>query len=1298
MGSYYGPAGLWVGQFTLSGCHEHVTVAADPTQVSPEISISILPPPNMSISGMQFAGAMPITGSFTGPSVTLPLGNASPSDTDINQVVNQLLEVPVLGWTPLSETFLAYPHQYIEFSSQDVFFQQDGMRTFFVSTELVQLIWVWQAVNTTSYANLYAPVSYYPANLIPAVNVPPASEQLALAAPRAAAPEVAVAAPEVSTSYIMPGGILSWGGNWIQPAPIRIYFTEFLYRPFYHPYVCNFVRALKQGGIDQLLKWPQPGDPLGPPLQLLSNDYFAGSYEPQPTVAAPYPQDNVDFNPDGAYSQYNWELFFHAPLLQATQLSQNQKFEEAQKWFHYIFDPTDLYTAPPPGASTAFPYGFWKVKPFYEQTTEQSISDLIALVDTNAPGHQAEIQSFQQQVSVSQQNPFNPFAIARLRTTAFQKATVMKYLDNLIAWGDNLFRQNTRETINEATQLYILAEQLLGPRPQQVQRDGSAPLAYKDLAPLMDSDDLSDPLVQLENALPVNAGQLVPQAPLPYAPSPLATALYFCVPPNDQLLGYWDTVADRLYKIRHCMNIEGQVEQLPLEAPPISPALLIAAAAAGVDLSTVLYGLTVPPPLYRFSYLYKQAVDFCREVHTLGAMLQSALEKDDAEALALLRATQEVSLLTQMRQAIAQRLIEAQAEVNDLQAYRKRVQDRHDWYQSQPALYDWEIVTLSLKGAAAVSQAISAALHTAAAVTYLIPEIDAGVSGFGGSPSATLHIGGVHFGSSGSAFGKAAGWIGTLLKGAADMADLVGKAQVRSAGYRREITLAQDELNEIDQNKVPIANMKLTIASDQLQDHDLKTQNAQNVAQFLQNKFTNQQLYDWMVGQISAVYFQSYQMAYQMCKRAEACYQRELAFYTTTFIQPGYWDNLHQGLLAADQLLYDVQRMQASYLDNNFREYEISRQISLETLDPVALETLKETGTCFITLPESVFDNDYPGHYLRRIKWAGVIVKLASGVNRPPNINCTLTLLKNYIRMNTDLPAGAGSYPASPDMDHDNRFLGQVSGQSIVTSNANSTSSVAADYGMFETTTHYIITDDRYLMFELAGAISSWQIELTQAANSFDLQYVQDVAIQLQYTARDGGAQLKQAAIQSLGAGGGPAQVALFRSAIDFSSAWATFIKPTGAPQPLTLALTASLFPFTTGTPSISQAILFLKLKQPGLYNNGQPLVLQFTPPGGASTAITLKTVSAPLTDNTILADATDSAAAGAALNFPLAITTPPLAGGLGTWTFTANPADVQNLPPQLQTTITPSGGAPYQWLNPAEIEDLGLLCVYTLK
>ena len=38
-------------------------------------------------------------------------------------------------------------------------------------------------------------------------------------------------------------------------------------------------------------------------------------------------------------------------------------------------------------------------------------------------------------------------------------------------------------------------------------------------------------------------------------------------------------------------------------------------------------------------------------------------------------------------------------------------------------------------------------------------------------------------------------------------------------------------------------------------------ENAANVDEFMRDKYTNRELYDWMVGQLSAVYFQSYRLA-----------------------------------------------------------------------------------------------------------------------------------------------------------------------------------------------------------------------------------------------------------------------------------------------------------------------------------------------------------------------------------------------------------------------------------------------------
>ena len=113
------------------------------------------------------------------------------------------------------------------------------------------------------------------------------------------------------------------------------------------------------------------------------------------------------------------------------------------------------------------------------------------------------------------------------------------------------------------------------------------------------------------------------------------------VPRNDTLMAYWDTVADRLFKIRNSLTIEGVFRQLPLFDPPIDPAMLARAAVAGLDVAAVVSGLNQPLPLVRFRVLAARASEICQEVKSLGGQLLSAIEKKDAENLALLRSRQE---------------------------------------------------------------------------------------------------------------------------------------------------------------------------------------------------------------------------------------------------------------------------------------------------------------------------------------------------------------------------------------------------------------------------------------------------------------------------------------------------------------------------------------------------------------------------------------------------------------------------------------------------------------------------------
>ena len=61
----------------------------------------------------------------------------------------------------------------------------------------------------------------------------------------------------------------------------------------------------------------------------------------------------------------------------------------------------------------------------------------------------------------------------RMRPGAYRRAVVMAYIDNLLDWGDMLFRQYTAESVDEARMLYLLAYDLLGERPRTL---GSRPL------------------------------------------------------------------------------------------------------------------------------------------------------------------------------------------------------------------------------------------------------------------------------------------------------------------------------------------------------------------------------------------------------------------------------------------------------------------------------------------------------------------------------------------------------------------------------------------------------------------------------------------------------------------------------------------------------------------------------------------------------------------------------------------------------------------------------------------------------
>ena len=174
---------------------------------------------------------------------------------------------------------------------------------------------------------------------------------------------------------------------------------------------------------------------------------------------------------------------------------------------------------------------------------------------------------------------------------------------------------------------------------------------------------------------------------------------------------------------------------------------------------------------------------------------------------------------------------------------------------------------------------------------------------------------------------------------------------------------------------------------------------------------------------------------------------------------------------------------------------------------------------------------------MRRIKSVGVSVPSVLGTYA--SLNCTLALQSSTVRVSSQLLADGGY--ARDTSQADDRFVDYFgSTDTIVTSGGSN------DSGMFETN----LRDERFLPFEGAGAISTWNLSLPGQLRSFDYTTISDVILHIRYTARQGGDQLAAQASSELTTmldkAGQASQALLFCLRYDFPTQWSAFVNGTG--------------------------------------------------------------------------------------------------------------------------------------------------------
>jgi Tc toxin complex TcA C-terminal TcB-binding domain len=1029
------------------------------------------------------------------------------------------------------------------------------------------------------------------------------------------------------------------------PSGGGIYGFSYTFSNFFHPFVGDLIGQLNQTTVAGML---DPAFLSGLNIPYTSSDYtppnngniVSPSWYPGPGPGSVWSSNNpginitdfvtvtlenrtIDVAISGPYANYNWELLYHIPVMVAVHLSNNQRFAEAQKWFHLVFDPTSTDTSVPP------PMRFWKSFVFRNEAVFQNINTLLALLSTpDAQLNPAQIQTKANIITGYNgilAKPFDPYVVARTRPSTYQWYVVMKYLDNLIAWGDSLFLTDTIETLNEATLCYVLAANILGPKPQAMpQTGGTSPKNFLQLKQA-GLDRMSNALVNLEAQFPFN---LVPGPPGQGSDGQndqsgalfgIGRSLYFCIPQNQHLLAYWDMVADRLFKIRNSKNIRGVVQQLPLFDPPLDPGMLVKAAAAGIDIGSIVSGLNQPLGPVRSPLLIQKALEIAGEVRALGNALLASLEKGDAEQLALLRQGHEIQL-QQMVQNVrflqwqhAQEttigLLKTRASALERYTYYLRLlglipdpttvpptftADRRelteanfdDTYSALVSEYDQTVTTqaytkLQLAQSSSPSNQSGATgqgqlylntnedaelnthlptardtgltasvINTVAASMTFIPEVGVDVHywGLGGH---MIVFGGSKLADSIKINADVLQIVSAYEQNQAGIASRTASYQRRADDWMFQANLAARELMQIGRQIIA------SLIAEQIAYHDYLTvktqvQQAQDIQTFLQTKFTSEVFYAWMQSDISGLYYQYYRFACDTARKAEQTMKRELMrpeLDATNFIQFNYWDTGHQGLLSGEALYLDIKRMEMAYHDNNKRELELTRHVSLRQLDPLTLLTLKITGSCTVTVPEWLYDRDCPGLYMRRIK--SVSLSIPSVVGPYTSINCTVSLQSSTLRVSPLLTNGVYARNTTQD---DDRFVDYFGATDVIV-----TSGGTNDSGMFETN----LRDERFLPFEGAGAISTWSLSLPAQLRTFDYMTISDVILHIRYTAREAGdplgSQATKELITMLGTAGQSSQALLFNLRYDFPTEWSAFINSTGS---FVVTLEKQYFPY----------------------------------------------------------------------------------------------------------------------------------------
>jgi hypothetical protein len=298
-----------------------------------------------------------------------------------------------------------------------------------------------------------------------------------------------------------------------------------------------------------------------------------------------------------------------------------------------------------------------------------------------------------------------------------------------------------------------------------------------------------------------------------------------------------------------------------------------------------------------------------------------------------------------------------------------------------------------------------------------------------------------------------------------------------------------------------IAREQVDIVREERRIAQLQSEHANEISEFLANKFTSRELYEWMLEIIEEVYRTFLQQATAMAKLAEQQLAFERHERPQQIVESNYWEAPTEGGVQADvgqadgeqdrhgltgsaRLLQDIYQLDQYEFRTDERKQQVRKTISLSQLAPFELQQFRETGVLSFDTDRELFERDHPDHYLRLIKNVRVsIIALTPPTDR----------IKAKLRNDGISRVVTGGPP------FENRVIRRNPDSITLSSPQNET-------GIFQLTPE----GEKLNPFENTGVDTSWQLRMPKAANAFDYSTIADVLLTINYTALESPAYRQQ--------------------------------------------------------------------------------------------------------------------------------------------------------------------------------------------